>query len=283
MKIKLEKIWLSSYDFIKKHPVVLTPFIVISFLECLILEAAYFCTRNPLLIILRPIVRKFFGEQFLHYPENLVLMPRLFNFGQLALYILVNVFITGMAIQIFLNIKNSTPVIFKAIVRATAKKYMALFLYGLIYVIAILILQKVEGFVFLNTIGFISRHLFKVPVKLVMIGSSLLFFFTSTVLNVFLILVIPVIVIEKKQFIGAILRSMALGAGNFIKLFCLLLLPLIFYLPILMMKAFLVAIMNKTFPEVSLYVMLLGIVIAVFIDCFIAISTAQFLLDAKED
>ncbi|MDP2928622.1 MAG: hypothetical protein Q8O01_00980 [Candidatus Omnitrophota bacterium] len=282
MKLNLAKTWLSSYNFIKEHPVVLTPFIVIAFLECSILEVAYFCARKPLLFVFGPIVRKFFGEQFLHYPANLMLMPKLFSFGQMVVYVLGSVFLTAAAIQIFLNINSGHPVIFKAIIKNTAKKYMALVGYGLIYIIILLILQRLEGTAFLKAARFISKRLFGVPNELFAIASSLLLFLVAVFTQVFLVLVIPIIVMDRKRLITAVVESISLGLGNFLKLFGLILLPLFFYVPVLLMKDFLAIVMDKTFPEISLLIMLLNIVMAIFIDCFIAIFAAQFLLDTKK-
>ena len=95
-------------------------------------------------------------------------------------------------------------------------------------------------------------------------------------------LTIPIIITEKKALIKAIIGSMAVAARNFIRVFCLVLVPLLFYLPVIVMKTFLVAIMDKTIPEVSIYITLLGIVTSVFVDCFVIISVTQFLLDTKK-
>ena len=281
-KMNLAKTWFSSYNFIKEHPVVLAPFIVIAFLECSILEAAYFCARKPLLFVFGPIVKKFFGEQFLHYPANLMLMPKLFSFGQMVIYVLASVFLTAVAIQIFLNINSGHPVIAKAIVKNTAKKYMALVGYGLIYIVILLISQHLEGAAFLKAAKFISKRLFGVPNELFAIASSLLLFFAAVFTQVFLVLVIPTIVTERKRLIAAVVESISLGLRNFLKLFGLLLLPLFFYVPVLLMKDFLAIVMDKTFPEISLCIMLLNIVMAIFIDCFIAIFATQFLLETRK-
>lgn len=282
MKIHIEKIWLVSFNFIREHPVVLAPFIAIAFFETLILEIVNFCTRKPLAVVFAPIIRKFFGEQFLHYPNNFTLVPRLFNLGQIVIYILVSVFLTAVAVQIFFNIKNNSPIVRRAIVKNSAKRYMAFIGYGLIFILVMIIIERSEGFLFLKAAKVLSRHMFKIPDELFRVGSSLLIFFTNVISQVFLIFTIPIIVIEKKNLLKAILGSAILGARNFLKVLWLILLPFLFYVPLFLTKAFMPIVMDKTFPESSFYVTLFGILISIFVDCFIIISAAQFLLETKK-
>ncbi|MDP3789263.1 MAG: hypothetical protein Q8R48_02550, partial [Candidatus Omnitrophota bacterium] len=70
MKYNIRKNWISTFEALSNNPVIFTPFIFIAFLECLVLEISYFSARFPLSSIFAPIIRKFFGEQFLHYPGN---------------------------------------------------------------------------------------------------------------------------------------------------------------------------------------------------------------------
>jgi hypothetical protein len=282
MKINIDKIWLGSFNFIREHPVVLVPFIIIAFFETLILEIANFCTRKPLAMVFVPIVRKFFGEQFLHYPENFTLVPKLFNLGQIVIYILVSVFLTAVAVQIFFHIKNGSPIVRRAIVKNSAKKYMAFIGYGLIFILVMIIIERSEGFLFLKAAKVLSRHTLKMPAELFRVGSSLIMFFTNVISQVFLILTIPIIIIEKKKFLKAILGSIILGARNFLKVLWLILLPFFFYVPVFLAKTFMPIVMDKTFPEISFYVTLFGILISIFVDCFIIISAAQFLLETKK-
>ena len=72
-----------------KRPIVILPFFIIAFLEGLALELIYFSSRKPLLFIAGPIIRKFSGEPSLHYPINLVKLPRFVYYGQIFIYIVV--------------------------------------------------------------------------------------------------------------------------------------------------------------------------------------------------
>lgn len=282
MRYNIKKNWISTFEILSKNSVIFTPFILIAFLECLALEISYFCARFPLAAIFAPIIRKFFGEQFLHYPGNLVLLPKSFYYCQVAIYVLASAFLAAAAVQIFINIKTGHPVILKAIFKNTAKRYMSFVGFALIYMILMTLLEKGETFVLLKAARVISRHLFTISPQLYSVVSTVILFITFAIVQAFIILTIPIIVIEKKKLFRAILGSLSVACRNFIKVFSLVLVPLLFYLPTIFMKTFLTQIMDKTFSESGFYITLLGIISSLFIDCIVLVSLTQFLLDTKE-
>ena len=109
--------------------------------------------------------------------------------------------------------------------------------------------------------------------------SSMFLFFTNVLMQVFLVLTLPIIVIKNKTLLKALVESIYLGIRNFLSIFALILIPFLIYLPISLLKSFQLVIVNKTFPEITLYITTAGIIVAMFIDCFITICAAQFLLD----
>lgn len=282
MKYNIRNNWSGTFEALSKNPIIFTPLIIAAFLECLVLEISYFAARLPLSGIFGPIIRKFFGEQFLHYPSNLVLLPKLFYYGQIAIYILAGAVLAGATVQIFVNIRTGHPVIPKAIIKSTARRYLSFVGYALIYIILMAILEKGGGFVLSKSSRLISSHLFKISPQIYSIGASKFSFFTFVIVQTFLMMTIPIMITEKKPLLKAILGSIAISARNFIKVFCLILLPFLLYLPLVFMRTFVAAIMNKTFPEASFYVTLLGIVMSIFVDSFVIVSVTQFLLDTKK-
>lgn len=282
MRYGIRNNWISAYEVLLKKPVIFTPFIIIAFFECLVLEIACFSTRFPLATILNPIVKKFFGENFIHYPDSFIIIPKLFYPGQMLIYILAGTLLTAVAVQIVVNIRTSHPVIVKAIVNSTAKRYIAFVGYGLLYVIVMALIERGEGFILVKGTRFISRRFFMIGPELYSILTAAVLFFTFVIMQTLFVLTIPIMVIEKKGLFKAILESIVTGLRNFLKLFGLIVMPLFFYLPVILLNVFLVAIMYKTFPEVSFYITLLNIMLALFIDCFVMVIATQFLLGMKK-
>ncbi|MFA6320574.1 MAG: hypothetical protein WCY36_01815 [Candidatus Omnitrophota bacterium] len=282
MKYNIKTNWVKTFELILQNRIVLAPFIIIGLIECLVLELAYFSARAPLSGLFGPIIKKFFGEAYLHYPASISILPKLFYYGQTFVYVFISVFLAAVAVQIFVNIRAGLPVIVKAIVKNTAKRYLTFVGYGLIYVTLMAVLEKAESVVFFKGMRFISRHMFKISPGLYSAGTVSLLFVTFVFIQTLFISTIPLIILDKKSLLKAIAGSVVKSVMNFIKVFCLILVPLSFYLPSLIMSSFLSPIMDKTFPEVGFYITLLTIVTAVFVDCFILMVMTQFLLDTKK-
>jgi hypothetical protein len=268
MKHNITQSWLRALEVIVKRPVILLPFLIAAFFDGLALELIYFFPRKPVSFIITPIIRKFFGETFVHYPGNLLLLPKLFYYAQVVTYIVIGVFLTAIAINMYKNIKADLPLRTNALIKNALKRYPSFLIYGVLLIALALILKKVDFFIIIKVLKVRSPFI-----------ASLFLFLTNIIMQTFLILTVPIIVVQKKSLLKAFGGSIYLAARNFFGLFILILVPFLLYLPISLLKGFSVKLVDLTFPEINLYVAGAGIVIAVFIDCFIAACTTQFLLD----
>ena len=128
MRYSIKHNWLNSLDLLTKRREILLPFILFAFFEGLALELVYFSSRKPISFALNPIIRKFFGEGYLHYPGNLIILPRLFYIAQVALYLAVGVFLIAVAINVIVNVKSKLPVKLNALIKNASKNYLSFFL-----------------------------------------------------------------------------------------------------------------------------------------------------------
>jgi len=255
------------------------PFIITAFLEGLALEVIYFSPRRPLANLFNPVVRKFFGPAFVHYPGNLLVLPKLFYYAQVAVYIFIGVFLMSIAVNIVKNIRQGLPLRADALVKNATRSYLSFFVFGLIMIGAMLLLKKVDIFIFTKFLNLVSAHLPQVLLKLSPYILTLFLFFSNIILQTFLVLTIPIIVIEKGVVLTAVVRSIGLGFRNFISIFTLISLPFLIYLPITLLKTGAAKLVDKAFPEMNLYIAILGIILTVFMECFIVVCASQFLLD----
>jgi len=81
-----------SIDTYVTNPVILIPFLSIAFVQLLALEILYFAPRYPLAAFFNPIVQTLWGERFVHYPNNLLILPKLFQNVQVFVYIFISSF-----------------------------------------------------------------------------------------------------------------------------------------------------------------------------------------------
>ncbi len=279
MNYSIRKNWISSFDLIKTKPILLLPFVFIAFFESLALELIYFSTRKPISVIANPIIRKFFGENFLHYPGSLLLLPKLFYYAQVTVYIFIGVFLVGISVNILKNIKAKLPLKTGALIKNAVKRYLSFVIFGIVMIFSMTLIKNADTFLFIKLVRFISKYLPQVATEIYFIGLSLFLFLSNVILQVFLVLTVPIMVIQKKSLIRALGGSIYLGFRNFFSIFGLVFLPFLVYLPIMLLKSISPQLADKTFPEISLYIVGAGIIIAVFVDCFITICAAQFLLE----
>lgn len=283
MAYSVKKNWISSFGFILAKPTVLLPFIIIAFFEGLAMELLYFSTRKPLSIVAGPIIRKYFGENSLHYPVNLLILPDLFYYIEITIYVFVSVFLMAISINMVKNVKMNLPVKIPVLIKNASKQYSSYIIFGIIMIISIILLRGALTSIFANLTQFISKHFSNIGTSsLYLIGLLSVLFIANCVLQVFLLLTIPLMVIERKPLLKALGGGIYLGFRNFFSLFSLIFLPFLLYFPITLLKIGSARLANKTFPEVILCVMVAGIIIGVLIDCFVFVCASQFLLDKGE-
>jgi hypothetical protein len=283
MKIHPGKIWLSTFNTIIERPIVLAPFIIIAFFECLFLEIACFCTRKPLVLVFGPVLRKFFGEQSLHYPANILLAPNLFYYFQIMIYIFVSVLSIAISVNIFHNVKENLPIKANAVVRNAFRRYGAYLAYGIIFMILVAVLKPFDEFVFSRAFRLVHRIIPGSTIQLNRVGFTIILFLTNFFVQAVFIASVPFMVLEKKPLFKAILSSMVLFFRNFFTMLVLVGLPLLVYMPVVVLKSFAVGLTNASFPGIVVVITILGIIGAIFIDCFAILCASQVVIDALKN
>lgn len=281
MKIDIRKIWFGSYELMTKHPVIILPFVFIAFLEGIALEISLFCTRTPISFAVNPIIKKFFGEEFLHYPANLILLPRIFYFLQIAIYISAGVFLTAITVNILKNIREKLPIKTNALIKNALGRYFSFFMYGIMMMALIMFIQKGETFIFGKFVRLAIKYI--PSLSQAFYGGLFLIclFLSNIILQTFFVLTVPIIVLEKKPFLKALFASIRFGVRNFFRVFMLIFLPFLAYLPVIVLKNDPARLIDKLFPEVTALVVAAGIAVSLFADCFIIICASQFLTEIE--
>ena len=66
-----------SWNLLKKHPLIIFPFVLFALLEAMALYLLFLAPQEPFAKLLAPPIARFFGEQFIRYPGHLLLLPKL--------------------------------------------------------------------------------------------------------------------------------------------------------------------------------------------------------------
>jgi|Deesub1362B_J571_1020462.scaffolds.fasta_scaffold00832_6 hypothetical protein len=141
-KLRLKQFWAIWVDCLKalKYPKLLTPFLLFAFLEFLILGMLLNFYEAPFAGILVPLIKRFFGEQYLHYPNNFVILPFLFQNLNLLLTGVIGVVIVGMAISMFAEFFRNQKAAFFASLNLALSKYWRLIFIWFIETVAVLLI-----------------------------------------------------------------------------------------------------------------------------------------------
>ena len=281
-KISVKKIWGAAFDTMVKRPIVLLPFVIIAFIEALALEFIYFSNRPPLSLIAGPIISKLSGEIFLHYPFNLAKIPRYFFYVQLLTYILAGIALSAITVNMVRNIKGGLPLKTGALVKNALRRYGAFAIYGVIAVALMFGLRELDVFAYGRLVRLLAKNLQVISPMLYSFGMSVFYFFTSLVMHTFFVMVIPIMVIEKKSLLKGLFGSMGMGLRRFLSIIVMIFIPYALYFPITMLKSYAAEFSTKLFPEVTLYILGVGILAAIFVDCFVVVCATYFLLGKDE-
>lgn len=283
MRYNIKKNWIASLELMFTRPIVIFPFFIIAFLEALALELLFFSPRKPLSVLAAPVTRKLFGEAALHYPANLAALPKQFYYAQILIYVVIGVLLMGMAMEIVRTLRVDKTVKRNAVLKSTIARYPSFLIFGLLMVIALYLLKRTDAFIFLKAQRLIFGHLPKVFSASSPYIFALFLFFSNMILQAFLILTIPLMIINKKSCFKAVWSSIVLTWKNFGVVFALVFFPFLLYIPVTLLKSGTHKLMDSTFPEVVLYVTGLGIILTAFIECLTLVCAAQFVLDTKPE
>jgi len=269
--------WKLTFKTICEHPRILFPFFITVLAEVFFLSVFYYAPRPPLLAILGPPIKKFFGEAYLHYPVNFTLLPTLFYYGQIFVWLTVGVCMLGVTVSMINQIHEGrpSPSIIGSLNRAI-RRYSPLFLFALLIFLLSLASFRIPRYLIMK-FYFLPRGKFFSLQAFFFIS-----FFVAIIFESFLVYGIPSVIIEGRSFIGALKRTFSISKAMFIPTFVLVLSPRLLDLMMAFLKQKLPFVMVKTFPDITLFVLGLGIAMT-FITDLIVITCATNLFLAKKD
>ncbi|MFH1413950.1 MAG: hypothetical protein ABIG56_03810 [Candidatus Omnitrophota bacterium] len=277
---QLIKIYEKTITAIRKYPFIFFPFLLYALLQAIALVIIYIAPRDPFNKILAPPIRTFWGERFLHYPTNFILLPKLFSIAQFGLAVIIGSLITGLVVALVLNIFDKRKPGLRQGLFTAVKRYIPLIL--ITFLVLALFRFSTKFIVFLLTKYFLAGH-----ERLLFLGGRLWFgplllltnFACAILIQALFIYSIPVLIIERKNFITSLFRGVILFKRWFMQSLILVGLPMFAYLPILLLQFKTSYLINNFSPESILLVTSLGIVVSsLVIDPLVIISTTFFYL-----
>ncbi|MCK5406417.1 MAG: hypothetical protein KAJ37_03145, partial [Candidatus Krumholzibacteria bacterium] len=118
-----------------RSPSVLGPFFIFAALQFLVLVCLTLFSVSPLSVVMVPVVKLLGGEEALHYPMHMILLPQMYHQVYLPLAILVGFALFGWAVSLMVDYYERTGVDIPGLKRRpTASMIPSLVVLGLIYV-----------------------------------------------------------------------------------------------------------------------------------------------------
>ncbi|MFH1062121.1 MAG: hypothetical protein V1747_04455 [Candidatus Omnitrophota bacterium] len=277
----ISRSWALFWDICSKRGRIMMPFTIMALIELAAILAIFIFIQPPFTKFSSPIVLRFFGEQFLHYPFNLILTSQMFNYFQNISAIIIGTFVMGMTISAVAEYIQTREFNFKAAAKKTFLKYINLVIITLIVFFIMQFAQTVEK---------------KILIKILMKGSSFLgikadswkmiflfgFLISAAFIQSLFVFAQAAVMIDNKNFIMAIFKNLVFVLTNLFPACFLVIAPLLAYIPIILLKSNLFELMKRSFPEISFVVLVMGVLLTLFINLVITITSTKAYILIKE-
>jgi hypothetical protein len=278
------KVYEQAFGVMGKFPVLWLPFAVFVCFEVAALIFLFYTPRLPLVRLFGPPITTFWGETYLHYPANFLLLPKLESLAKMGLNIVLGSLFTAVAVLMTVNIhQKSSPNLFKSF-KKSLKSYLLICIVVLIVTLSYYF--SVKLLMFAAAKYFIAGHK-----SLLFIGPRLWFgpifttlgFLMALFIQAAFIYALPVLLTEKRNPFSALIKSVILFKKMFIRTILLLGLPMLIYVPILALNYNSGLVINRIFPEFVLIALIIGILVStLIIDPVVTVTTTILYLQNKE-
>ena len=274
---------LTSKSF-KQKPILWVPFAVYFAIELITLAILYLAPRMPLKIIFAPPIRTFWGERFLHYPYNFLLLPKLFSLSRMFSSVVLGSLLTGMAVVIISHIYQKKHIKLGLSFKAAFKKYISLFTIVLIVTMLFFYLTKVMPWLLIKYFSaghakllFLKAQIWMGPILLC------LNYILILLLQAFFIYAIPVLLIGQEKLLKSIMKSFVLCKRMFIPTIILVGIPMLIYIPFTIVNQNIFFLINNVFPEFVLIVLIFSsFMSSLVVDALVTTSTTLLYLANKD-
>ncbi|MCA9407856.1 MAG: hypothetical protein H6755_01175 [Candidatus Omnitrophica bacterium] len=263
------------------HPVIFFPFLLTAFIQFFILEILYFSPREPLNVFFGPIISKIWSPEYLHYPLNLILLPKLFQYLQYPVFILLSSYLVSVSIVIIKNINEDKSIHLKPLFKQTFSMYVHIVVSALLSFCLYICLMYFFDMVIARAMEIRSQSgKFFILKRLILEGAPYFYLFFSVLITTLFAYVFPMIAIERKKVFHAIWENLKLLKGSFFFTFFVVLIPSLFIIPILILRT--TVSIDGAFPEISVWILVLSICVLLFIDAVVYTALTLFYLMLRE-
>ena len=251
---------------LRKNPIIYFLFIWIGILDLIALVLLFLAPSPPVSYLLAPIIRTFWSDQYLHYPDNFLLLPKLLGHAHFLISTVIGVFVTGLVIKQIEGDWSGERATTISSMQLVLKKYVALVVAWLIsygaYVASLKLLMAVLPPIF-PALQLLVSFLLAVAVQ------AILAFF------------LPALIVLNQGFLRSLWEAIRFGTQNMLVTSALILVPVFLALCVSVLKLY-TPLFVQVHPELVLWVLTAGIVVSVLVDLWVTSSVTLLYLKARQ-
>ncbi len=267
----------SSMGIIFTHKLILFPFLIIAAAQFFILTILYFYPLFPLDQIFGPIVSKIWSPQYMHYPQNFVLLPKLYQYIQIPIYIFISSFFICVSISIIHKINEGLSINLRLVFEEIGRLYVHIIVASAIAFVMVWYFFSVYQPIYERALAIRSQTgMFHILKSIVVNGTSYFNLLWSVLITTLTAYVLPIIVIEKAKVFTAIWRNIVFLTGSFWQTVGIILLPSLLFMPVLWLRN--VFSIEFFLPEFSFLTLIISVLLTVIIDAVIYTTLTSYYL-----
>ncbi|MGQ0644268.1 MAG: tetratricopeptide repeat protein, partial [Elusimicrobiota bacterium] len=247
-------------------PSLFLPFALVAAVEGALLLVLHLAPRPPFAAVLAPPIRAFYGEIYLHYPMDLVLLPRLFFYAQALTALLLSPLALAWTVR---RAPERPP----EGAGSPWRRYASVFSVTLLgFVLAQAAAAGLLALFRLIPDGAARR----LPLAFWDLGLQGGAFAAGLAVEMVLVFAVPAIILQNAGFLRGLRASVATAWRNPLSTAAVVLPPALLYLAAVLFRFGLPALMTRTAPEAALWVLGSGILVSLAVNVFVATGASLF-------
>ncbi|MCM8812436.1 MAG: hypothetical protein NC924_00685 [Candidatus Omnitrophica bacterium] len=258
------------------------PFGIIAAIELLGILALFLLIQPPWVKYVQPLVARFWGPAFLHYPLNLILLMRLWYYFQIFVAAVLGTYMSALVMKAAEVFWQTKQIVLRQLILPLLRYYVGVLLIGLIVIGLVQWLggieEKILGKILRKGADFlgIARKDWLLVFAVLGIG-------TAGFVQAVFAYVQPLFLLKNKNILSAFVINFRYFFKNWLPITALMLLPLLFYLPFAMARARILDVMQAAAPEI-VFVLLLGSVLYSWVlNTFLTVAVTRMYLLLEGD
>lgn len=267
----LKRLYVSVFQtlvrLVREKTFLIIPFIVLAVCNFCALILIYLGPRYPLSKFFAPPVRKIWGDQFLHYPQNFSLLPKLYNYAHTFISFTIGLCVTAILIILIAHVlenKKKKKLKISTVFVRFATKYVPMLIFFAVFYGFNKMLFSLMGKMLLALLADSD-----VLVYCHLVGNFLL----SLILQMLFAFVFPAILLSGGGLFSAIKENFSLVFKNMKEVFIIVLIPSLLYLLVIINMLLMPQLMARFEPEIMLGSLSFNIIMTVMIDFLITGAT----------